>query len=122
MTARKTRAASIKAGNYGLIYCSDEDSKALTTPFIFLSAPDANGSENLVWPETWRMPFKIHPMGTPRREWNAHEAASTLPFNKGTGNTNVTSVFKAVGTAVFSPVEIGEEDWAIILHRLADKI
>lgn len=122
MLARKTRAKDVKVGNFGLIYCSHYTSKALTTPFIFTSTPDENAAEQFIWPEVWRMPFKIHPLGTPRREWNAHDAARTLPFNKGKGSTNVTSVFKAVRTAVFSPVEIDDEDWAMLLDRLADDI
>lgn len=121
MLARKTRARDVRVGNFGLIYCSHDDSKSLTTPFIFLSVPDEKASEASVWPEVWKMPFRIHPLGTPRREWSAHEAAATLPFNRNTNNTNVTSVFKAVGTAVFSPVDIGDEDWAMILAKLADK-
>jgi hypothetical protein len=120
MLARKTRAKEVSVGNFGIIYCSHDSSKAITTPFIFTSIPDENASEGFVWPEIWRMPFKIHPLGTPRREWNAHDAARTLPFNKGSGSINVTSVFKAVGTAVFSPIEIGDEDWAMLLDRLAD--
>ena len=72
--------------------------------------------------ERWAMPFGIQPLGTPRKHWNAHEAAKSLPFNKGTNNTNPTSVFKAVGTAVFSPVEIGDDDWAMILDKLGDII
>jgi hypothetical protein len=121
MLARKTRSVDVKVGNFGLIYCSHEDSKSLTTPFIFLSSPDVSASESSVWPEVWKMPFRIHPLGTPRREWNAHDAAKKLPFNKDKNNINVTSVFKAVGTAVFSPVEIGDADWAMILSKLADE-
>ncbi|TYR32009.1 hypothetical protein FY036_13050 [Mesorhizobium microcysteis] len=121
MKARRTRSYNIRPGNIGLIYCSDESSKSLTTPFIFVSAPDPEETEKDVWPEEWKMPFRIHPLGTPRKEWNAHEAAKALPFNTASQNTNVTSVFKAVGTAVFTPIEIGDEDWAMILDRLADK-
>jgi hypothetical protein len=121
MQGRQTRAKDVSVGSWGLIYCSDENSKALTTPFIFVSKPDVDAVEKQVWPETWRMPFRIHPLGTPRKEWNAPDAARTLPFNAGSRNTNVTSVFKAVGTAVFSPVEIGDADWSQILLRLADR-
>jgi hypothetical protein len=121
MLARKTRAKDVRIGNYGIIYCSHEDSKAITTPFIFTSSPDTDASENFVWPEVWKMPFRIHPLGTPRREWDAKDAAAKLPFNQGKNNTNVTSVFKAVGTAVFSPIEIEDEDWAMILNKLADR-
>lgn len=113
--------ANVRVGNYGVIYCSHESSKSLTTPFIFTSVPLANETEALVWPEAWRMPFSIHPLGTPRKQWKANEAAAKLPFNKGTGNSNIASVFKAVGTAVFSPPEIGEDDWSMIVGILGDE-
>lgn len=66
------------------------------------------------------MPFGIHPLGTPRKLWNAHEAAAKLTFNTDKSNTNIASVFKAVGTAVFSPIDINEADWAMILDKLGD--
>lgn len=122
MKARETRAKSISVGNLGLIYCSAADSKALTTPFLFRSQPEAAATEISVWPEEWQMPFRIHPLGTPRKEWKAREAATLLPFNKGSDNTNASSVFKANGNSVFSPIMIGENDWAMILDRLADEI
>lgn len=121
MEARKTRSRNVNVGNCGLIYCSHPESKALTTPFMFTSMPAASEEEKGVWPETWKMPFQIHPLGTPRKQWNAHEAAKSLPFNRSTANTNVSSVFKAVGTAVFSPIEIGDSDWSMIIDKLGDE-
>ena len=66
------------------------------------------------------MPFRIQPLGSPRKLWNAHKAARELPFNAKTGNENIASVFKAVGTAVFSPIEISDDDWAMKIERLGD--
>ncbi|MCF3641488.1 hypothetical protein LXM94_16060 [Rhizobium sp. TRM95111] len=120
MAGRRTRATNVLVGQAGLIYCSHPDYKSLTTPFIVTSQPNPKKDEEMVWGEAWKMPFSIHPLGTPRKHWNAHQAARELPFNRDTGKTNVTSVFKAVGTAVFSPIEIGDKDWAMILSRLSD--
>ena len=120
MEGRKTRAAEIRIGQYGIIYCSDDNVKSLTTPFLFTSKPDLKGKVDDVWPERWSMPFGIHPLGSPRRLWNAHRAARELPFNATTGRENVASVFKAVGTAVFSPIEIGDDDWAMIIEKLGE--
>jgi hypothetical protein len=118
MKGRKTRAQNIQIGQYGIIYCSDETS--LTTPFLITSSPDPEEKVSNIWPETWSMPFGIHPLGTPRKLWNAHDAAATLPFNKDKSNTNIASVFKIIGTVVFSPIDIEDEDWAIIIGKLSD--
>ena len=122
MKARETRAKEVRIGNCGIIYCSAEDKKSLTTPFIFTSAPKIGQHEENVWPERWQMPFSIHPLGSPRKQWKTKEALVQLPFNKGTGNTNVTSALKAVGTAVFTPNEIGDDDWAMLLSKLSAEI
>ncbi|BCB20686.1 hypothetical protein [Bosea sp. ANAM02] len=120
MAGRATRAKLIKPGHCGVIYCSHPNYKSLTTPFIFKSTPDIQGVENEVWPEEWRMPFSIAPLGSPRLHWKAREAVSSLPFNKSSGNHNIATVLKPIGTAVFSPIEVGDEDWAMILERLAE--
>jgi hypothetical protein len=120
MEGRRTRAREVRIGQYGIIYCSDERIKSLTTPFLFTTTPDVNRTEQNIWAEQWAMPFGIHSLGTPRRLWNAHEAAKSLPFNKETGNTNVASVFKTVGTAVFSAIEVGVDDWAMIIEKLGE--
>lgn len=121
MAARRTRAVDIRIGQVGIIYCSADGSKSLTTPFIFTSTPEIDGCEEMVWPERWRMPFDIHPLGNPRRQWGVHEAARTLPFALRAQKQDITSIFKVVGTAVFSPIEIGDDDWSMVMERLADR-
>ena len=61
---------------------------------------------------------EIDPLGSPARWWLARHAAEVLPFNAGSGITNPTSLFNCQGTTVFAPIEIGEDDWEMILSRL----
>ncbi len=118
--ARKTRAKNVRVGQYGIIFCTDDRLKALTTPFLITSEPDAERNVSNIWEDEWTMPFGIHPLGTPRKLWNGHDAMKALPFNKEAGNTHVGSVFKHMGTTVFSPIDIGEDDWAMIIEKLGD--
>lgn len=64
------------------------------------------------------MPFEIDPLGPPERWWLARHAAEALPFNQSRRVTNLSSLFNCQGTTVFAPIEIGEDDWAMILSRL----
>ena len=66
------------------------------------------------------MPFGIHPLGSPRKLWDGHDALKKLPFNKDSGNTHVGRAFKHMGTTVFSPIEIGDDDWAMIIQKLGE--
>jgi hypothetical protein len=118
--ARKTRALNVRIGQYGIIYCTDDSIKALTTPFLITSQPDPDRTVRNIWPEEWSMPFGIHPLGTPRKLWDGHDAVRNLPFNQGSGNVHVGSVFKHMGTTVFSPIDIGDDDWAMIVEKLGD--
>ncbi|WP_439500075.1 hypothetical protein [Bosea sp. (in: a-proteobacteria)] len=118
MQARATRARNVRVGNCGIIYCSHPTYKSLTTPFLIGSAPNVGASEKEVWPEEWRMPFDIIPLGSPRRHWTAKDAIAKLPFNAATRRTNVASVLKPIGTVVFSPIEIGDDDWSMLLEKL----
>lgn len=118
--ARKTRATNVRVGQYGIIYCTDEEIRALTTPFLITTPPDVDATISNIWTEEWAMPFGIHPLGTPRKLWDGHRAVRELPFNENSGNTHVGSVFKHMGTTVFSPIEIGEDDWAMIIEKLGD--
>jgi hypothetical protein len=120
MSARRTRARDVRVGDRGILYTRKGPYPVLTTPFTFASEPDLYGSISGVWPEAWEMPFKIRPFGSPKRVWNAHHAAQQLPFNAERQETNLSSVFNVTGTTVFAPIEIGEEDWSMLVRRLAD--
>ena len=118
--ARKTRAKGVRVGQYGIIYCTDEHIRSLTTPFIITTSPDPERTVKDIWPEEWSMPFGIHPLGSPRKLWDGHDALKKLPFNKDSGNTHVGRAFKHMGTTVFSPIEIGDDDWAMIIQKLGE--
>lgn len=88
-------------------------------PFYFKSTPDLSKPAPPIWPEQWEMPFEIEPLGSPKHWWLARHAAEALPFNATLKVRNLSALFNCQGTAVFAPIEIGEEDWAILLGRLA---
>jgi hypothetical protein len=118
MKGRETKAKSIRVGQFGIFYLSAR--RSLTTPFIFTSKPDTEKRITNVWSEEWMMPFSIYPLGTPTKLWNADDAAMKLPFNKVKRKFNLTSVFNLTGVQVFSPIEISEDDWEMIIKRLSD--
>jgi hypothetical protein len=118
--ARITRAQNVRIGQFGIIYCTDELVRSLTTPFIIATHPDPERKVKDIWPEEWSMPFGIHPLGTPKKLWAGHDAVRELPSNKDSGNTHIGSVFKHMGTTVFSPIDIGDDDWAMIVEKLGD--
>ena len=120
MEGRKTRAKEISRGSYGLIYCSDKNIQSFTTPFLIYSTPQPGKIISNVWPEDWTLPFKIKPLGTPDKTWDAYDAMAKLPFAKAHRNKNLSSVFKLMGTAVFSPIEVSDADIDMILKQLAD--
>ena len=120
MQARRTRARSVRVGDRGLLYTRKGPHPVLTMPFEFKTAPNIDESVPDVWPEVWVMPFDIRTLGAPDRQWNARHAAQILPFNK-EAKTNLSSVFNMQGTAVFAPIEIGEDDWAMIVDRLGPR-
>jgi hypothetical protein len=120
MQGRRTRALGVRAGQFGIIYCSQAGKKSLTTPFIISSRIRVDESIAEIWPEIWRMPFDIHPLGSPRKMWRARDAARELPFAQALSTRNLSKIFKPIGTAVFSPIEIGDADWEMIMLRLSN--
>jgi len=64
------------------------------------------------------MPFVIEPLGSPDHWWLARHAAEILPFNARRKERNLSALFNCQGTAVFAPIEIDEDDWAMFLSRL----
>jgi hypothetical protein len=119
MKARRTRAKRVEIGDCGILYVHKSDKSGFTVPFYFKSMPDVCRNAPPIWPEEWEMPFEIEPLGSPNYWWLARHAAESLPFNATRKERNLSKVFNCQGTAVFAPIEIGEEDWAILRERLA---
>lgn len=118
MAARRTRAKRVRVGDRGILYVHKATKPGLTVPFLFKSTPDLFASAPPIWPEPWEIPFEINPLGSPERWWLARHAVEVLPFNAEHRVTNLSSLFNCQGTTVFAPIEIGEDDWSIILNRL----
>lgn len=117
MKARITKSRRLKVGSAGLLYCSETHS--FTTPFLVYSEPDPVREVTEVWPEKWRLPFKIHPLGSPSRQLSAEAAKAQWPVLKGVGQGGVSAAMNITGATVFVPTEISTDDWALILSALA---
>ena len=123
MQARVTKAGRyLQPEAFGVLYCNEWH--AFTTPFIVKSRADPYKVVTDIWPEPWRLPFKIKTLGTLSRRMPMEDAAKRWPTlkkrleaNKGRGG--VSAAFNITGTTVFVPVLIAPEDWGIICLDLA---
>jgi hypothetical protein len=117
MRERTTKSKRLRIGSIGLLYCSEIQS--FTTPFLVFSEPDPEQIVTDIWPERWRLPFRIHPLGNPTRVVHKDRAKVDWPILKNAANKNLTAVLNITGTTVFIPTVIGTDDWGIILQQLA---
>jgi hypothetical protein len=117
MKARITKSKKMRVGAAGLLYCNETHS--FTTPFLVYSEPDPEREVGDIWPEKWRLPFKIHPLGTPSRQVSAEQAKSQWAVLKNVGQGGVSAAMNITGTTVFVPAEVPAEDWSLILTSLA---
>lgn len=113
--AKRTNAKNVKIGNHGIFYCTEKQS--LTTPFIFLSIPDQNKTIMNIWNGEYILPFRIYPLGNTSKLFHSNHVKQDLSFldNK----SNIIFKMKAMGTMLFKPVEITENDWSILVKNLA---
>lgn len=116
MKARITKSKRLKVGSAGLLYCNETHS--FTTPFLVYSEPDPKREVADVWPERWRLPFKIHALGTPAKQVSSEVAKRDWAVLKNVGQGGVSASMNITGTTVFVPVEISIDDWSIILSSL----
>jgi hypothetical protein len=117
MKGRITKSKRMKVGSLGLLYCNETHS--FTTPFLVYSEPDPDRVVSDVWPEKWRLPFRIHPLGTPARQIHMDAAKTKWPILKSVGAGGVSAAMNITGTTVFVPTEISADDWALILSDLS---
>ena len=115
MQSRITKSRRMRVGSLGLLYCSEN--QCFTTPFIVYSEADPKEVVADVWPEKWRLPFRIHPLGNPTRLISIDEAKKRWPVLQGCNN--ITERLNIGGTVVFVPSTISQEDWELILKELA---
>jgi hypothetical protein len=111
------KARKLPVGAFGIFYCVETHS--FTVPFVIRSRPDMDEAISNVWPERWRLPFQIVPLGTPRKRTSKNGLVSLLPGLRASGK-NWHHYFHVEGTTVFAPSEIDEGDWHILFQELAD--
>ncbi len=114
---RKTKSQNMRIGSFGILSCNE--THALTTPFIVYSKPDLHLTVENVWSEKWVLPFRIFPLGSPRWQLDKDEAKRVLPIFKRTGATNFGKIFHVQALTAFSPTKIEQEDWELLISRLA---
>lgn len=117
MKARITKSKRLRVGAAGLLYCKETHS--FTTPFLAYSEPDPVREVADIWPEKWRLPFQIHPLGTPSRQVSAETAKAQWGILKNVGQGGVSAAMNITGTTVFVPSEVTADDWSLILTSLA---
>ena len=117
MKARITKSKRMKVGALCLLYCNETHS--FTTPFFVYSEPDPEKVIADIWPEKWRLPFRIHPLGNPSRQIHMDEAEKKWPILVSRDAASVSAAMHITGTTVFVPVEITTEDWARVVGDLA---
>ena len=116
MKARITKSKRMSIGSLGILYCNETHS--FTTPFVVLSEPDPVKIIDTIWPEKWRLPFSIHPLGNPSRQVEAAIAKEKWNVLSNTGAGGVSAAMNITGTTVFVPIEISSSDWALMLTDL----
>ena len=92
---------------------------ALPISFLIYSKPDPEKIIKDIWPKEWALPFKIFPLGSPKKYIIASKLASKLPSLKG-DSEKWKRLFHPQGLTVFVPSEITDMDWEIIISELAD--
>ena len=119
MKALVTKAKRMPIGSIGIFYCSEIQS--LTTPFIIYSHINETHKVNNIWSNEWVLPFKIHPLGNPNKYFTKDEAMEILPVLKSSEKTNITHVLPISAMQLFTPKDISENDWEILLNKLCSK-
>ena len=126
MAGRVTKARRyLCPGSFGVLYCNPTHS--FTTPFIVGSYADPVEVVTDVWPEPWRLPFRIKTLGDLSRQMPAEEAKERWPVLRerlvaNLGRGGVSAAMNITGTTVFVPVPITEADWDIICRDLATRL
>lgn len=111
------KASAMRIGSAGIIYCSE--TQAFTTPFLVLSSPVPDQTVSNVWPEPWTLPFRIHPLGTPRRQLHKDRLDTDLPSLRDRAR-QWNHVLLVTPVTVFVPSEIDEGDWEVLVTQLGE--
>ncbi len=115
---RVTKAKNMKIGALGILYCAE--TQGLTTPFVVYSKADTQAVIGNIWPEEWVLPFKIHPLGTPNKQFPKDAVMEELPTLRALNHRNFGHALPIQATTVFSPSKLVDQDWEVLVSRLAD--
>jgi hypothetical protein len=122
-TAMRTRVTKARnyfsCGSRGLLYCAETHS--FLVPFVTTSEADPRAVVTDIWPEPWVLPFSIDPLGDESRQMKADLAKVLWPILKDCGPGGVTAAMNATGATVFSPLEVTEGDWELIMNGLSTR-
>lgn len=111
------KAAKLAIPSFGVLYASAQQS--LTVPFVFVERPDPVRIETEVWHGDWALPFRMKPLGTPRKMLKATEARLIMPSFARLNTQNFGKVFRVSGSYAFNRCDVEQADWDILLERLA---
>ena len=111
------KAVKVPVPSFGILYSSSDHS--LTVPFVILTEPDRERIENEVWHGPWALPFRIKPLGTPRKMLQAQEAKKIIPSFSRLQTDNFGKVFRVGGAYTFNRCDATSADWAVLIDRLA---
>ena len=112
------KAAKLATPSFGILYAAAE--KILTVPFVILTCPDPKKIESGIWHGDWALPFRIKPLGTPRKTLSMEEAKSLIPSFRRLGTTHFSKVFRVGGAYAFNRCDVTQLDWDILVKRLSD--
>ena len=110
-----TKSKALRIGSIGILYCVETQS--LTTPFIVASLPADTVTITDVWPEEWRLPFDIYPLGSPQKQMGKTDIAN-LPVVRNSGS-QWNNVIRTQGQFAFQPTIIDGDDWSILFQQLS---
>ena len=71
-----------------------------------------------MWAETWVLPFRIHPLGSPAKQFHKDAAKTSLPSLKG-ATKNLFDVAYVQAVPAFVPSKLTDEDWEFLIEELA---
>jgi len=117
-SGRITKSKGTKIGSFGILYCSE--TQCLTTPFIVFSAPDSRTTIANVWRGEWVLPFRIHPLGSPRKQLHKDEAMKVLPTLASSKHSNFGKALPVQATTVFSATPLQDADWEVLISKLGE--
>lgn len=111
-----TKSERMKVGSFGLFYCSQV--QCLKTPFIVAGKPEPDIVITDIWTEEWVMPFRIIPLGTPKKRIMKSWMINNLEIFREKNTRNLSHALVIQPTAVFAPTIFPENDWSEIFSRL----